>query len=175
MSLARWSSQIPTGFLVSRGTWDLIPRSRIRFRLRGYYPLWPNFPEPSANGTVCNSSTPVRGSPNRSHDTGPATLARLAHGRFRLFPFRSPLLRESRLLSLPRGTEMVQFPPFASALLWIRRGMAGHDSRRVSPFGHPRIKARSSSPGLFAAYDALHRLPAPRHPPYALSSLTIEN
>ena len=52
--------------------------------------------------------------------------------------------------------------------------MTGHDSRRVSPFGHPRIEARSSSPGLFAAYDALHRLPAPRHPPYALSSLTIE-
>ena len=52
--------------------------------------------------------------------------------------------------------------------------MTGHDSRRVSPFGHPRIEARSSSPRLIAAYDALHRLPAPRHPPYALSSLTIE-
>ena len=117
LSLARWSSRIPTGFLVSRGTWDVIPRSRIRFRLRGYYPLWPSFPEPSANGTVCNSSTLARESPNRSHDTGRATLARLAHGRFRLFPFRSPLLRESRLLSLPGGTEMVQFPPFASSLL----------------------------------------------------------
>ena len=175
LSLARWSSQIPTGFLVSRGTWDAIPRSRDRFHLRGYYPLWPNFPEPSANGTVCNSSTLARESPNRSHDTGPATLARLTHGRFRLIPFRSPLLRESRLLSFPGGTEMVQFPPFASSLLWIRRGMTGHNSRRVSPFGHPRIEARSSSPGLFAAYDALHRLPAPRHPPYALSSLTIEN
>src|SRR6188768_2279155 len=52
--------------------------------------------------------------------------------------------------------------------------MTGHDSRRVSPFGHPRIEARSSSPRLIAAYDALHRLPAPRHPPYALSSLTME-
>ncbi len=29
---------------------------------------------------------------------------------FGLFPFRSPLLRESRLLSLPPGTEMFQFP-----------------------------------------------------------------
>jgi hypothetical protein len=53
-----------------------------RFRLRGYYPLWPNFPEPSANAAVCNSSTPARGSPNQSHDTGRATLARLAHGRY---------------------------------------------------------------------------------------------
>ena len=31
----------------------------------------------------------------------------------------------------------------------------------------------SSSPKLIAASHALHRLLAPRHPPYALSSLTI--
>ncbi len=31
-----------------------------------------------------------------------------------LLPFRSPLLRESRLISFPRGTEMFQFPRFAS-------------------------------------------------------------
>ena len=30
--------------------------------------------------------------------------------RFGLFPFRSPLLRESRLLSFPQGNEMFQFP-----------------------------------------------------------------
>ena len=33
--------------------------------------------------------------------------------RFRLFRFRSPLLSESRLFSLPLGTEMVHFPRFA--------------------------------------------------------------
>jgi hypothetical protein len=32
---------------------------------------------------------------------------------FRLFRFRSPLLAESRLFSLPSGTEMVHFPEFA--------------------------------------------------------------
>src|SRR4030095_15597015 len=79
----------------------------------------------------------------------------------------------SRLLSLPAGTEMVHFPAFAPPSLCIQEGVTGHDSRRVSPFGHPRIEACSSSPGLIAAYDALHRLPAPRHPPYALSSLTL--
>src|SRR6267143_1920649 len=47
---------------------------------------------------------------------------------FRLFPFRSPLLRESRFLSLPRGTEMSHFPPLASARLCIQRVMMGHDS-----------------------------------------------
>ena len=33
-SLRRWSSQIPTGFLVSRGTWVLVPRSCLRFAYR---------------------------------------------------------------------------------------------------------------------------------------------
>ena len=32
----------------------------------------------------------------------------------------------------------------------------------------------SDSPELIAASHALHRLPAPRHPPYALSNLTIK-
>ena len=35
------------------------------------------------------------------------------YDRFGLFPFRSPLLGESRLISLPGGTEMFHFPPFA--------------------------------------------------------------
>src|SRR5688572_2314597 len=33
--------------------------------------------------------------------------------RFGLFPFRSPLLAQSRLISLPPGTEMFQFPGLA--------------------------------------------------------------
>ena len=33
---------------------------------------------------------------------------------FRLLPFRSPLLGESRLISSPRGTEMFHFPRFAT-------------------------------------------------------------
>ena len=61
--------------------------------------------------------------------------------RFRLFPFRSPLLRESLLLSLPRGTEMFQFPRFPLAALCVQAGVTGHDPSRVSPFGHPRIEA----------------------------------
>jgi hypothetical protein len=37
----------------------------------------------------------------------------------------------------------------------------------------PGSKLVCSSPRLFAAYRVLHRLLAPRHSPYALSSLTI--
>ena len=39
---------------------------------------------------------------------------------FRLFPFRSPLLRESFLLFFPPGTKMFQFPGFALSYLYIQ-------------------------------------------------------
>ena len=62
-----------------------------------------------------------------------------------LVPVRSPLLGESRLMSFPPGTEMFQFPGFASGRPWIRRRMPRH-ARRVPPFGDPGIKARSRLP-----------------------------
>src|SRR5262249_42979595 len=52
--------------------------------------------------------------------------------RFGLFPFRSPLLRESLLLSFPRGTEMFQFPRFPPPVLCVQTGVTGHDPSRVS-------------------------------------------
>ena len=53
----------------------LVPH--IRFRLQGYHLLWPHFPECSANGRA---------------------------KEYRLIPFRSPLLWESRLISFPAVT-----------------------------------------------------------------------
>ena len=72
------------------------------------------------------------------------------HARFRLFPFRSPLLRESLLLSLPRGTQMFQFPRFPPLALCVQARVTPHDGCRVSPFGHPRIEARSAAPRGFS-------------------------
>ena len=66
--------------------------------------------------------------------------------RFGLFPLRSPLLRESRLISFPSGTEMFHFPELASCKLCIHLQMTGHDSRRVSPFRNPRIKGCLAPP-----------------------------
>ena len=83
---------------------------------------------------------------------------------FRLFPVRSPLLGESIFLSLPRGTEMSHFPPLASARLCIQRGMTGHDSRRVSPFGHPRVEA------CLQLTEAYRSLPRPSSPSRAKAS-----
>ncbi len=68
---------------------------------------------------------------------------------------------------------MFQFPPFASTHLCIQCGMS-----RVHRDGFPHseisgLTSASDYPKLNAANHALHRLLAPRHPPYALISLTI--
>ena len=94
--------------------------------------------------------------------------------RFGLFRFRSPLLSESRLIYFPPGTEMVHFPGLARTRLYIQRAVT-----RVHRVGFPHSdisgsKPACGSPKLFAACHVLHRLLAPRHPPYALSSLTIK-
>src|SRR5829696_6202107 len=61
----------------------------------------------------------------------------------RLFRFRSPLLSESRLMSVPRATEMFQFTRFASHdYVFIVRYPCGW----VSPFGNLRIKANLPAP-----------------------------
>ncbi len=54
--------------------------------------------------------------------SGPTTPGTPKRPRFRLFPFRSPLLRKSSFLSLPPGTEMVHFPGFASVPYGFRNG-----------------------------------------------------
>ena len=75
-------------------------------------------------------------------------LSALTHTRFGLFRFRSPLLTESRLFSLPMGTEMFHFPTFPPTALYIQAEVAGHDSGnfKVSLFGNPRITARLPAP-----------------------------
>ena len=64
----------------------------IALRVRGCHPLWPYFPE----GSACLI---------------------IATGLVRV---RSPLLPESLLMSFPPGTEMFQFPAFATLPLCIQ-------------------------------------------------------
>ena len=93
---------------------------------------------------------------------------------FGLFRFRSPLLSESLLFSLPVGTEMFHFPTFPPTALCVQAEVAGHYSGFFRGFPIRRSPDRSSftsSPGLIAGYNVLHRLLVPRHPPIALSSL----
>ena len=82
--------------------------------------------------------------------------------RFGLEPVRSPLLGSSRLISLPPGTEMFQFPGFAS----VRRRMTALAGCRVSPFGHPGLT------GCVLLPPAYRSLPRPSSPPCAQASPT---
>lgn len=65
---------------------------------------------------------------------------------FSLIRFRSPLLTESLLFSLPVGTEMFHFPTFPPHTLYIQARVTRHHSCWVSPFGNPRITARLTAP-----------------------------
>jgi hypothetical protein len=72
-------------------------------------------------------------------------------------------------MSFPPGTEMFQFPGFASLSYVFRQRY-----RRNGGLPHSEIhgsKLVRSSPWLIAAYHVLHRLLPPRHPPNALKSL----
>ena len=95
----------------------------------------------------------------------PATPNGPEPARFGLCPVRSPLLGVSLLFSLPGGTKMFQFPPFAPGL------KAGRLPEAVRL---PRSDIRGSmaacaSPRLFAACRVLLRLLEPRYPPSALA------
>ena len=72
-------------------------------------------------------------------------------------------------MSFPPGTEMFQFPGFASAAYGFS---GGYSLRSGLPHSEiPGSKPARGSPRLFAACHVLHRLLAPRHPPDALAFL----
>ena len=97
------------------------------------------------------SYAPAVGRNPSPHPTSPS--ARRTRVRFVLLRFQSPLLTESRLISFPAGTKMLQFPasPFAPC---------GANRMRKSHSGIPGSKPACGSPGLCAACRALHRLPS---------------
>jgi hypothetical protein len=122
-------------------------------RVPGCHRLWRNFPG-------------LFGSLVHSHIAVPQPR-RCKHRWFGLFPVRSPLLGESRLLSFPPGTEMFQFPGLASRL----RGIRQQSCRGFPHSGIVGLQPVCGSPTLIAAYHALHRLLVPRHPPCAFCRL----
>ena len=141
-------------------------REPHHFHVRGCHPLWPVFPDDSVSGSVGNSPALNRAGPTTPMD--PKTH------RFGLIRVRSPLLAKSLncflfLQVLRWFTSLSSLPKtygFSSRILHFQR----------SGFPHSEISGSTpvcGFPKLFAAYHVLHRLPSPRHPPYALSSLII--
>ena len=131
-------------------------REPTRFRLQGYHLLWPGFPTGSTSVLVFDSPALRR--------IDPATPPHASVLGFRLIRFRSPLLTESNFLSLPRGTEMSHFPPLASCRLLNSADDDGTSSRRVSPFGHPRVE------DCLRLTEAYRSLPRPSSPSRAKAS-----
>ena len=90
---------------------------------------------------------------------------------FRLFPFRSPLLRESIFSFSSSGYLDVSVRRVPFAWLWIYHTTTEVCSAR---FPHSEISGSTGicpSPKLIAAYHVFHRLSVPRHPPCALIRL----
>ena len=145
-SLTGWSPWIQTGFHVPRLT-QVSASSPDRFRLRACHALWIPFPEDSANDRIGNST-----------GADPTTPAAPKCNGFGLFRFRSPLLSESRFLSLPSGTEMVHFPEFARTRLWIQRAVPGFCP---GGFPHSEISGYNACVRLPGAYRSLPRPSSP--------------
>ena len=89
----------------------------------------------------------------------PTTPEGISSRRFGLFPFRSPLLRESQLISIPPGTEMFQFPGFALTPYVFRCQCTGSTPVRVAPFGNPRIKGCLLLPEAYRSWPRPSSLP----------------
>ena len=99
----------------------------------------------------------------------------ITHHRFSPIRFRSPLLTQSLLFSLPVGTEMFHFPTFLPDRLYIQRPVTHHNSMPGSPIRtswHQRSVINSTR--LIADSHVLHQLLLPRHPPCALKHLRTQ-
>ena len=93
--------------------------------------------------TTWSSAEPQRRRPTTPQ---PQPLPGITRSWFSLIRFRSPLLTESQLFSLPVGTEMFHFPTFPPTPYFIQVWVTRHDTCQVTPFGHPRITARLTTP-----------------------------
>jgi hypothetical protein len=145
---------------VSRGTQDAAS-SPVHFPLRDCHTLWSRFPSGSRSVRIGNSTHAVLQPP-------------CVNTWVWAFPISLAATFGISVIYFPSGTEMVHFPELAHTGLCIQPAVTG-----VHPAGFPHSdipgsKPACGSPRLFAACHVLHRLLAPRHPPYALSSLIIK-
>ena len=135
-----WSRQIHTEFQGFRVTWG--DASEPSSYVYGGITLYAGTFQSTSTSTMVSYSVSDR----QIQPSGPTTphtqpLPGITRDRFSLIRFRSPLLTESRLFSLPVGTEMFHFPTFPPTALCVQAEVTGHDSSWVSPFGNPRINA----------------------------------
>src|SRR3989440_11305701 len=110
--LSGWSRQIHTGFLGPHATW-VACKEAITISTTGVLPSTPGLSHalrlPQWFLTPPAAGRRLKHTPTTPHWQ---PLPGITPERFSLLRFRSPLLPESRLFSLPTGTEMFHFPAF---------------------------------------------------------------
>ena len=117
LRLGGWSPHVQAGFHVSRPTQG----QKEELRIRGYHPLWPDFPFRFANNTA------------KEYKADPISLATTL----------GISVDFCSCSYLDVSVHCVRFP-----CLCIQQGMT--HSGRVSPFGYLRIKARLPAPRSFS-------------------------
>src|SRR5699024_5734134 len=116
--LTRWSSQIHTGFHVPGPTREQ-HHAMQHLQLPESHPLRHRTHH---NCDYHHTPTPYRRQTIQIRPTPPdlQPLPGITQTRFSHLRFRSPLLTESLLFSLPAGTEMFHFPTFPPHHLYIQ-------------------------------------------------------
>ena len=161
-SLGSWSTPLPTRFFVPGGTHARLAPCATPRRLRGSHPLRPAVPGRSAAVRVQardQSLPPV--TPSYPNEAAPT-------GSYAPLVWAPPvsLAATPGILSLPRGTEMFQFPRFPPPP--NRRAVLRYDPKGVAPFGDlwitscqhfPRAFRRVAASFLGCRRQGIHRLP----------------
>ena len=164
-SLTQWSGLIPTEFHVLYGTWETVAYSLLICHLRGYHALWHTIPGVFYYINRLSQESHLLN--HWSHFPHTTTNGFLHSMRFWLFPFRSPLLGESlrflflALLRCFSSGGYLPYPIYSDKDAWSL-------SKRVAPFGNPRIIAWLAAPRGFKQpptsfivswYHGIHRMP----------------
>ena len=118
-----------------------IPLCFVCIHIRGFHPLWPDFPDGSILHTSCNHAVLQPQSGRNPIGLGSSPVARHYWGNHSYFLF----LRVLRCFSSPRSPPVIKPDDRPSAC-------------RVFPFGHPRINGHLHLP---AAFRSLSRPSSP--------------
>ena len=145
---------------MSRGTQDTAS-SLVCFPLRDFHTLRSRFPSGSRSNQFGNSTYAVLQPPNASTWVWAVPISLAATIGISVIYF-------------PSGTEMVHFPEFARTRLCIHRAVLRFYRSGFPHSDIPESKPACGSSRLIAACHVLHRHLLPRHPPCALSNLTIK-
>ena len=162
-SLGPWSALIQTEFHVLRPTQVSCSDRRCPFAYRTitFYGRLSQYR--STGATFCNCPGNLQTSLAKPYYPNVRNACRLARTRFRLIPFRSPLLRESLRFLLYPVTEMFHFTDFAPVSIRVsglrRRGCPIRISSDLWPLAPPRSFSQLTASFIADKCQGILRVP----------------